>query len=425
LSIISDKAKLATTTNRANFGLYYIGQATSAVGNGFVAVVFAFAALQVALSGGLIPGVLLALWVSRMVLLPFASTFAEKRDKASVMLWADIGRLVAQLMVAVPFAVDHGAAWQMVVSAGLYGACTAFFVPASITLLPKIVEKPYLQRANGLLGIATNFGLVVGPALGALLVTLGGVSLALFFDVATFVVSVITLGVLRTRVSSSSLPAHKADPEEPVRFRDSLRIVPQVPGVFAVMIVFCTVQFGTAAVAVLGPVVASRSLGGIGAWSAIVTAMAAAALVGSAVATRLNARNIVRWTLIAFGVFTPIELLAIAVPFTLWIVVAVILCTTVITEIGGVMFDAYLQRVVPEEYLARVGALESGLTGVMNPIGIAMAFPLASLLGIPGFLIGVGAVVLITAIAAGISVRLFESRRKGYLMGVGSCHRSP
>jgi hypothetical protein len=192
-----------------------------------------------------------------------------------------------------------------------------------------------------------------------------------------------------------------------IRFRDSLRIIPQVPGIAAVLAVFCTVQLGTAAVAVLGPVVANQSLGGIGAWSAIVTAMAAAALIGSAIATKLHVRNIVRWTLVAFSAFTPIELLAIAVPFSVWVILGVVVCTTVVTEIAGVVFRTYVQRSVSEEYLARVGALESGLLGVMNPIGIALAFPMASLVGIRGFLIGAGAIVLLTALAAGGSMHAF------------------
>jgi MFS family permease len=400
-----------STMRNANFGLYYVGQATSETGNGLVPVVFAFAALQVTPSGGLIPLVLLALWLSRMVLLPIGATVSERGTKATVMLFADVGRLLAQLIVAIPFAFGHGAAWQLIVSAGLYGACTAFFVPASFALLPKMVDKSYLQRANALLGIAHNFGLVVGPAFGGLLVTWGGVALALFFDVGTFLASVATLAVLRLRFTGEATAPREPESGLPIRFRDSLRIIPQVPGIAAVLAVCCTVQLGTAAVAVLGPVVAIQSLGGIGAWSAIVTAMAAAALIGSAIATKLHVRNIVRWTLVAFSAFTPIELLAIAVPFSVWMILGVIVCTTVVTEIAGVIFSAYVQRSVPEEYLARVGALESGLLGVMNPIGIAIAFPMASLFGIKGFLIGAGVIVLLTALAAGGSMHAFGVRR--------------
>jgi hypothetical protein len=67
-----------STMRNANFGLYYVGQATSETGNGLVPVVFAFAALQVTPSGGLIPLVLLALWLSRMVLLPIGATVSER-----------------------------------------------------------------------------------------------------------------------------------------------------------------------------------------------------------------------------------------------------------------------------------------------------------------------------------------------------------
>lgn len=392
-----------------NFRLYFAGQATSEFGNGLVPVVFAFAALQVAPSGGVIPLVLLALWVTRVVLLPLGSVIAERYNKATVMLLSDIGRLAAQLMAAVPFVLGNGAAWQLILSAGVYGACTAFFVPASFANLPKIVGRDDLQRANALLGIARNIGLIVGPALGGLLVTAGGVASALVFDVLTFVVSVVTLAMLRTRLVDRGdgvrSPAGGESDDAAVSFVDGLRIIPRVPGVVGVLALYCAVQFGNATVGVLGPVVANQSMGGIGSWSAIVTAMAAGGLIGGAIATRLEVNNPVRWTLVAFGIFTPLEMVALAVPFAVWLVVAVIMCTTVVSEIAGVVFDAYVQRSVPEEYLARVGAVESGLLGVMNPIGVAVAFPLAAGVGIPGVLIGVGAVVLITALGAGLSAR--------------------
>ncbi|TDZ77128.1 MFS transporter [Mycobacteroides salmoniphilum] len=407
--------------NSANFRLYYAGQATSAVGNGLVPVVFAFAALQVVPRGGLIPVVLLALWVSRMALLPLGSVFAERRSKASVMLFADVGRLGAQLVAAIPFGYGEGAAWQLIVSAAIYGACTAFFAPASYAILPKLVGQELLQRANALLGVAYNFGLVVGPALGGLLVAGGGVALALFFDVGTFAVSVMTLAVLRTRFGDATASAPEADSVAAVRFWDGVRIIPRVRGVLGVLALYCVVQFSAASVGVLGPIIASQSLGGIGAWSTIVTAMAVGALVGGAAATRFEIRNTVGWALVAFGLFTPIELFVIAIPFGVWVIVGVFLCTTVVTEVAGVSFDTYVQRSVPPEYLARVGAVESGLLGVMNPIGVAAAFPLASVFGVPGFLIGVGVMVLITALCVAISVYRFKAHgREGDLEKVNA-----
>ena len=268
--------------------------------------------------------------------------------------------------------------------------------------------------------MARNGGLIVGPALGGLLVTAGGVASALVFDVLTFVVSVVTLAMLNTRLVSCRIDdgassSNGSDDDidsngASVRFVDGLRIIPRVPGLIGVLALFCAVQLGNATVGVLGPIIASQSMSGVGSWSAIVTAMAAGGLIGGAIATRLQVTDPVRWTLVAFGIFTPIEMVALAVPFTVWVVVVVVMCTTVVSEIAGAVFDAYVQRTVPEEYLARVGAVESGLLGVMNPIGVALAFPLAAGVGIPGLLIGVGIVVLITAMAAGLSARRIQTQ---------------
>ena len=395
------------------FRWFFAGQATSAIGDGFVPVVFAFAALEVSKSGAVLTAVLLALWLTNITLLPAASTFTERHNKVAVLIGSDIVRLLAQALVAVVFLAGVQQSWHLVVSAGLYGAASSFFEPASYALMPQLVDKEKLQPANGFMNIAHNIGGVAGPALGALLVTAGGVGFALLVDCATFLVSVATLMVVARKLQTTSISSEiyedsgddNDDDAEKFRFMDALRLVARMPAVFGVLILFCLVQFTTGAIAVIGPVIAKDSLGGIGSWSILATAIAAGGLVGGVLATRVCVRNPIRLTILTFGTLTPLELAALGVPAPVLWLAAIFVTTTAITELAGTAFESWVQGNVPETYLARVGAVETGMLGAMTPLGIAVAVPAATLLGAGPMLMGFAAVIAIAAAMIGIDAR--------------------
>lgn len=399
------------------FRWFFAGQAMSLLGNGFVPVVFAFAALEVSGSGAVLTAVLLALWVTRITVMPVAATFTERHSKIAVMIGSDIVRMLAQVMVAVVFLLGIERPWHLVASAAIYGAASAYFDPASFALMPKLVAKEQLQQANAFLNIATNVGGIAGPALGALLVTFGGVGFALLVDSATFVVSVATLAVVAAITARSvTTAAAEADSDddsdgedEKVRFFDALRLVATMPSVLGVLILFCLVQFTTGAIAVIGPVIAKDALGGIGSWSVIATAIAAGGLLGGVLATRIVVKNPIRFTLLAFGILTPLELAAFGLPAPVVWLAAIFVATTAVTELAGTAFESWVQGNVPETHLARVGAVETGMLSAMNPLGITAAIPLGPALGAGPMLFVFAAVIAFAATVVGAMSRLQKS----------------
>ena len=404
------------------FRWFFAGQAMSMLGNGFVPVVFAFAALDVSGSGAVLTAVLLALWLTRIIVMPAAATFTERHSKAAVMMGSDIVRMLAQVMVAAVFLLGIERPWHLVVSAAIYGAASAYFDPASFALLPRLVAKEQLQPANAFLNIATNVGGIAGPALGAVLVTFGGVGFALLVDAATFVVSVATLAIVAALTAHSAATAaaaaadadgdedaDDADEDEKVRFFDALRLVATMPSVLGVLILFCLVQFTAGAIAVIGPVIAKDALGGIGSWSVIATAIAAGGLLGGVLATRIVVKNPIRFTLLAFGILTPLELAAFGLPAPVAWLATIFVATTAITELAGTAFESWVQGNVPDTHLARVGAVETGMLSAMNPLGIAAAIPLAGVLGAGPMLFAFAAVIAVAATVVGALSRLHTS----------------
>ncbi|MGL5930982.1 MAG: MFS transporter [Dermatophilaceae bacterium] len=386
------------------FAIYLVGQGASLLGNGIVPLTFAFAALEVAPDGRGMPMVLLALWLSRFAFMGRGGVLPDRIGRLPVMIRADAVRLIAQLFPAVLFVAGRAELWHLIASATLYGIATAYFVPASIGLLPELVEPDRLQWANSRLDVAENVGMLAGPALASVLVVTGGVQLALAVDAVTFVVSIASLLLLRARigirvgvrVGATSDPGDDA----PIRFRDALRLMPQLPFVLAAIVIWCPVQIGMASLNVLGPIVADREFGGVQAWAPIATALGAGGLLGALVADRIGGTRRGLVTAVLLVTTMAAQLVALALGTNPLVIAGVFLVAAMGSAVAGVIFDTLVQLTVPEAMLSRVGSFEQTMTTAMVPLGLVIAVPIATWVGLSTYLVGLAAVVVVTGSAA-------------------------
>ncbi len=399
------------------FLTYYLGQSISFLGDGIVPMTFAFAALAVSDSGWGMPIVLLSLWGARMLLIAPGGSVADKYDRVTVMWFSDLVRLAAQVIPIVAFATGTATLWHLGISAALYGVGTAFYVPASIGLLPQLVPQEALQKANSWIDVTLNTGLLAGPALATLLVTIGGIETALLFDSATFVVSLVCLSFLfrlRGRKAPAEFTAEDDeddDDEIGAGFWNGLRILPRYPAVLALMLLWCPVQLSVAAISVLGPIVARDALGGIGFWAALATALAAGGLIGAFLAGWVKVSRPEFFALWVLMSCQPLQLVLFGLGLNIVALTAAFAVTAVLVAIAGVIFDTYVQTTVPNEALARVGAVEQTLMSVMVPIGLAISLPLAQWLGTSQYLYVLAGTIVLSGLAAGVAMGAHRTRK--------------
>ena len=156
--------------------------------------------------------------------------------------------------------------WQLALLGVALGTSSAFFFPASAGVVPQIVRKEHLQKANALLRLATNSATVGGGLAAGLVVAAVGPGWAVAADAATYAVA----GVI---ISFVTLPPRGEVPPRHFwrELSEGWREFRSRTWVWSVVVQFGLINaFGTASFLVLGPFVAQRSLGGALAWSGIV-----------------------------------------------------------------------------------------------------------------------------------------------------------
>jgi MFS family permease len=240
-----------------DFRLVFGAHAVSLVGDRMVVIALAFAVLELGGSASDIGIVLAARTLPMVASLLIGGVVADRMSRRTVMVAADLTRLVSQGVLALLLIAGAPAIWVVAALSGVHGAATGFFEPASTGLMPAVVPGEQLQQANGLRATAMSGGEILGPALAGVLVAAAGPGWALAIDSVTFGVSAAFLAGLRLpRVTRLEARPFLAD------LKHGWTEFSSRTWVWAIV---ASASFGNimwGAWSVLGPVVADRELGG-------------------------------------------------------------------------------------------------------------------------------------------------------------------
>ncbi|HEX3272127.1 MAG TPA: MFS transporter, partial [Ktedonobacterales bacterium] len=215
--MIGGRLRFARALRSRPFALLWLGQTISTLGDGAYLTALAWQVLILTGSGAAMGIVLIATSVPRLLFLLLGGVIADRLPRRLVMLWADAGRAVAVGAIAVLSHTNTLQFWQLIALGLLFGLSQAFFLPAYQSIAPQLVEVEALPSANALNGLTREIGILVGPALGAVLVANFSTASAFGFDALTFLISALCL--LAVRVPFKPLLAQEGLETEPAKRR--------------------------------------------------------------------------------------------------------------------------------------------------------------------------------------------------------------
>ncbi len=360
----------------------WLGQSVSSAGDSLVTVASVLAVLRIggtATDIGLLAAVLT---VARVVFTLLGGVWADRLPRQFVMLASDVIRAGVQTVLAVLLVAGRAHVWQLVVGAAIYGTAQAFFDPAATGLVPETVPADQLQQANALMSFSSSFLFVAGPATAGVLVAAFGPGPLFAVDAATFVVSAISLAMLRV--------APRALPERTSLWKDlaiGWHEMATRSWYWLNLLAHALWNFAIPALWVLGPVIATRLLGGPSAWGAISAAWAAGSVVGSVVALRLKPRRPLVAANLAL-VPTALPILAMVRPLPLWLIVIAAVAGGMALVFLNTVWVATMQQLIPDQVRSRVDSYDWLISLAVTPAGYVLIGPVAAAIGDAKTLIG-------------------------------------
>jgi MFS family permease len=189
-------ADISPLRHSRNFRRLYGGQTISAVGSQLTVVALAYqtfhlthSTFMVGLLGfvGLIPLLAGALW---------GGTLADAWDRRRVLTLTQCAMAAAVIGLAVNASLDHPQVWVLFVCAAASAGFQGMDWPARRAALPMVVSDDDITAAVTLQTTTMGLAMVVGPALGGVLIASLGLSGVYLIDVGTFAVSLIAVILL-------------------------------------------------------------------------------------------------------------------------------------------------------------------------------------------------------------------------------------
>jgi MFS family permease len=359
------------------FRLLWIGQTTSAIGDAMIPVALAFAVLDLTGSASDLGVVLATFMIARVLFLLAGGVWADRLPRRLLMILCDVVRALAQALLAALLIADSAQVWHFVAVSAIVGAAAAFFMPASMGLVPQTVSAPRLQQANALMNASRLANGIAGPALAGLVVATAGTGLVFVLDAVSYLVSAAFLTAMPT-------PPMAAKGERLTFVADlaeGWRIVLARTWIWAGLIVYAISNMSIATFFVLGPLVAKTELDGAADWALIMSGGGVGGLLGSVVALRFFPGHPLR---VSFPIMLSAALLLVLlVPPAPALVLALAAGLTVgAIALGNTLWETALQEHVPAEALSRVSSYEWMASLVFAPIGYAFAGPAADRVGV-------------------------------------------
>ena len=361
------------------------------LGDGVFQVAVALIVVDLTRSPALVAGVALANKLPWLFLALPAGAIADRLDRRMTMLWANTARVGLLVGLALASAADVSTIGLLYgVSLGL-GVAEVLFDTSSQTMMPAVVDKPDLSRANGRLFAAELvMNQFVGPPLGGYLMAVSA-AVAVGVSAGTYVAALVGLlvlgGTYRT-ARSGPRTRMRTDIAEGVRYLMRHRLLRTLGWLLGAQNLLANAG---AAVFVLYATSDSYGLGlsdeGVG---LLFTVMAIGGVVGSFVGAPLERRMGRSAVLLLCLVCNAAAWLIPAVSRNV-VIVALGFILTGTAAMWNVVTVSLRQRVIPDELLGRVNSAYRLLGWGSLPIGAAVG-------GLVGELVSVRAVFALSAV---------------------------
>ena len=280
------------------FRLLTAGQFTSTIGDYCYAVALPWLVLSGGGSAASLGIVLACYGIPRALLMVPAGSLADRFGPRRVMLGSDFARCLLTAVFAVLAAAHESSLLAVAPVAALLGAFSALFLPASMAMMPSLVESSRLTSANAVYTGFVQAGSMLGPVRGGVLVAVTGPSTAFAADAGSYLVSAVTLGFISasaTVADGAAAPVADAVAEPAGAAGDSgagsvWGLLRQSRVLQIVLVVVLSANFalvGTTEVAL--PALAHARFGADG-YGAVLTCVAVASILGALIVGRVGDR---------------------------------------------------------------------------------------------------------------------------------------
>ncbi len=384
-----------------NFQWLWTGQTVSSIGDQMSGLALPVLAVTILNASEWQVGMMNAAGLSMFLLIGLpAGAWVDRWRKRRVMITADVVRMVVVLSIPILYFFGDLQMWYLIAAAAVMSVANVFFDVSYQSVLPLMLPKDQMPKANSALETTMQTSGIAGPAIVGGLLTLVKAPVLLIIDALTFLVSFVAISQIK--IQESAVPKHERQPLK-TEIIDGVKFVSKHPIISRITISTSVYNFFSTGIQTLAPILVLRTMDASPALYGLVFSIGAVAGLMGAVSSakigeKLGQGNTVILTMALSGIASfgfPIAAAigdASAIPFVIASQALFSFCGLVynITQVSA------RQALCPEHLLGRMNAsIRFFVWGVM-PISALASGALATAFGMVPVMLG-GAIGALSA----------------------------
>lgn len=127
----------------------------------------------------------------------YGGALADHVDRRRLLVWTGVAQAAFTAVLAVNAFRDEPSIWVIFVIAALLASSSSMQRPSREALMPRTVRHEQIAAANALTSLGMEIGVLVGPALGGLLVAYVGIGWCFLVDIAGLSIATLLFVAMR------------------------------------------------------------------------------------------------------------------------------------------------------------------------------------------------------------------------------------
>jgi MFS family permease len=398
---------------RRDFFLLLGGSSISALGDQFTLVAMPWLVLKLTSSPAELGLVLATLALPRALLMLVGGAVVDRMSPRRVLLMArGINALLIALLAAL--VLDGQASILAVYGiAACTGLATAFAYPAGSSVLPQILPRDQLAKANATMMSARQLTTFAGPALAGLVIStdIHGLGLAFAFDAASFLFSLVSLMLVRT---PDQVPTHAVRKSIAKDMLDGIRLAWKDLPLRAFML------YGAAVMILIGgplqvglPLLANTRLDfGAASLGILITANGGGMLIGSMLSVRLipHLQGRLGLTMLFIDGVVGVAFASLALIHSTWGAALLLALIGALKGMIQITVTSWIQQHASQATMGRTMSLVFFVFMGVGPLSTAVSGGLLQRISLPTLFLGSGLLLAAMALASIASPALRDIR---------------
>ncbi|MGI8521893.1 MAG: MFS transporter [Nocardioides sp.] len=292
----------------------------------------------------------------------YGGALADHVDRRRLLIWTGVAQAVFTVALLANAFVDHPRVWVLFVVSALLASSSALQRPSREALMPRTLRHDQLVAGNALISLGMQIGVLVGPAIGGLMIAYVGLGFCYAIDITGLALATLMYVLMRPYPHiAETTPPSLAGIREGLRYALSRRdlLGTYLVDIAAMLLAIPVVIFPALAQEVFGHPAALGLL-----YSAeTVGALLATALSGWTARVHHHGRAIV----LAAAAYGSMIALAGVMP-SIWLVATFLMLSGAADMISGVFRGTVWNQTIPDQMRGRLAGIEM-LSYSLGPLG--------------------------------------------------------